>query len=229
MKELQREVISKGSVFAGFHKEQKPTLPFTLLQSVTPRLERHKTGVEEIQIHAAQLHPNHGAERALTYLPQLKSSHGSESASKPEVSFTTQNSGFSVCSRFPGMGAALAMGLVSTAHSEPPAAVSPAAHSPWLCLQTSPLIKASEPGGKSQLQNGWGSFISNSGFTLQIIIMINIVINIKYVIFLKHLAGKKKSRTPSFPPIPPQKSHEAEGLGSSNAVGDEHLHMLCVP
>lgn len=58
MKELQREVISKASVFAGFHKEQKPTLPFTLLQSVTPSLERHKTGVEEIQIHAAQLHPN---------------------------------------------------------------------------------------------------------------------------------------------------------------------------
>lgn len=54
---------------------------------------------------------HHGAERALTYLPQLKSLHGSESASKPEVSFTTQNSGFSVCSRFPGMGAALAMGL----------------------------------------------------------------------------------------------------------------------
>lgn len=116
--------------------------------------------------------------------------------------------------------------LVSTARSEPPAAVSPAARSPWLCLQTSPLIKASEPRGKSQLQNGWESFISKSGFTLQIILMINTIINIKY--FLKHLAGKKKSRTPSFPPIPPQKSHKAEGLGSNNAVGDEHLHTLSV-
>lgn len=89
--------------------------------------------------------------------------------------------------------------LVSTARSEPPAAVSPAAHSPWLCLQTSPLIKASEPGGKSQLQNGWGSFISNSGFTFQIILMINTIINIKYLIFLKHLAGKKEIQNSQLP------------------------------